>query len=69
MAKKKKTTHKPAKGKDWRSLPRKPEALKRSVKRSIAITPSDLDAWRANAAAAGLTLVDYFIRQCCHKGE
>jgi hypothetical protein len=68
MAKKK--ARKPAKGKDWRSLPRKPEALKRSVKRTIAVTAAELDAWRANAAAAGMTLVDYLVDRCCQlKGE
>jgi len=59
MAEKKK------KKKDWRSRPRKPAGATRNVKHGFAFTASEIDAIRANAAAAGKTLVDYIVSRCC----
>ena len=58
MAKKRKT-------KDWRSLARKPADKTRSVKQGFSFTVAEIAAIRANAAAAGQTLVDYVVSRCC----
>jgi len=50
---------------DWRSLPRKPEAAKRTVGRCIRLTPAEAEALKRNAAAAGTTLVDFIVARCC----
>jgi hypothetical protein len=57
------------KKKDWRSRPRKPAASKRTVKRGINLTPAEAAALKANAAAAGLTVVDYIVARCCQPGD
>ena len=54
-----------SKKKDWRSLPRKPAATKRSVNRGLKLTATEAATLRANASAAGMTIVDYIVARCC----
>jgi uncharacterized protein (DUF1778 family) len=49
---------------DWRKLPRKPAAEKRSAHLRIRLTPADLAAIHARAAAAGQTVTDYVVGRC-----
>lgn len=49
---------------DWRKRPRKPAASKRTAALTIRITAAEKEAMARNAAAAGLTLVDWIVRQC-----
>lgn len=49
---------------DWRKLPRKPAASKRSEQIAIRVTPSEHAAITAAARAAELTLRDYMVARC-----
>jgi len=53
------------KKKDWRSRPRKPAAMKRSCAYGLRLTPGELDALRANSAAAGSTVNGFIVDRCC----
>jgi hypothetical protein len=55
---------KAAPGKDWRSLPRKPEAQKKTAMIGIRVTPAQRDALSVAAREAGLTLVDFILAKC-----
>ena len=48
---------------DWRKLPRKPAAAKRSVKVGIKLTATEAEQLRAAAREAGMTLSDYLARR------
>jgi uncharacterized protein (DUF1778 family) len=50
--------------KDWRSLPRKAAAAKRSERLAVKLTPAEAEALRRNAAAAGLGITDYIASRC-----
>lgn len=50
---------------DWRTLPRKPAAQKRSETLTIRLTPPEAEAIRLRAKAAALTLRDWVAKRCC----
>ena len=56
-----------SKHKDWRSLPRKPAADKRTQQMVFKFTPVEAAAIRNAAQAAGMTLIDFVARQCIPK--
>jgi len=49
---------------DWRKLPRKPAASRRSQQIAIRVTPSEREAITAAAKAADQTLRDYVVGRC-----
>lgn len=52
---------------DWRKRPRKPPELLRSEKVLIRLTASEIEQFRARAATARLTLVDWIVTRCLGK--
>ena len=48
---------------DWRSLPRKPDHLRRTLRLDIRVSPVELQRIKERAAAAGLKVSEYVIRR------
>ena len=52
------------KKKDWRKLPRKPAADKKSATVALRVTAAERDRLNAVAKDSGKTLVDYVLSRC-----
>ena len=49
---------------DWRSKPRRPSTQKRDQSIGLKVTADEMAVIRANAEAAGMSLVDYIVARC-----